>query len=89
MANGVFVYVYENEYCDYNGSNCSQMYFQRKGKVDVSSMQVNNFGTNIFYADLIDVELVEVTINGADESTPVPDGKCLKIKDTPVHYQWY
>lgn len=91
MANGVFVYVYENEYCDYNGSNCShsKMYFQRKGNVDVSSMQVNNFGTNIFYADLIDVELVEVTINGADESTPVPDGKCLKIKDTPVHYQWY
>ena len=91
MANGVFVYVYENEYCDYNGSNCShsKMYFQRKGNVDVSSMQVNNFGTNIFYADLDGVELEEVSINGANQSIPKEGGECLKIKDTEVHYQWY
>ena len=64
------------------------MYFQRNGHVDVSLIRVNS-GIDTLYADLIVVELEEVTINGANTSTPVQGGKCLKITDTPVHYQWY
>ena len=79
--NGVFVYIYEDE-------SHSKMYFQRKGHVDVSLIRVNS-GIDTLYADLIGVELEEVTINGANTSTPVQGGKCLKITDTPVHYQWY
>ena len=89
-GNGVSIYVYEDECCDYNGSNCShsKMYFQRKGNVHISSFLFNS-ETDTLDAELSGVELEEVTINGANKSTPVPGGKCLKITDTPVHYRWY
>ena len=89
-SSGVFVYVYEDEYCDSYSGSCShnKMYFQRKGKVYVSLIQVDS-GTEILYADLDGVELEEVKINGANQSIPKEGGECLKIKDTEVHYQWY
>lgn len=89
-SSGVFVYVYEDEYCDSYSGICShnKMYFQRKGNVNVSLIQVDS-GTEILYADLDGVELEEVTINGANQSIPKEGGECLKIKDTEVHYQWY
>ena len=89
-SSGVFVYVYEDEYCDSYSGICShnKMYFQRKGNVNVSLIQVDS-GTEILYADLDGVELEKVTINGANQSIPKEGGECLKIKDTEVHYQWY
>ncbi|MBQ4439064.1 hypothetical protein II898_09340 [bacterium] len=89
-SSGVFVYVYEDEYCDSYSGICShnKMYFQRKGYVNVSLIQVDS-GTEILYADLDGVELEEVTINGANQSIPKEGGECLKIKDTEVHYQCY
>lgn len=79
---GLFLIVYEDE----NGDGAARYYFQKKGTVDVTSYDAS---TNAITAKLTGVVLEEVDIdfeNLTYESTPVLNGKCLKVKDTTISF---
>ena len=79
---GLFLYIYDGG---------TIKYFQREGVVNVTSYYEDYFFWIEFSitAHLSGVVLEEVTIDSdTNESAPVTGGKCLKIKDTTVEYEY-
>ena len=74
---GLFLVVYED--------GGAKKYIQRKGTVKVTYKE--SLLSTSMTAELTGVALEEVTIdNSTHKTTVVPDGACLKIKDTTVSY---
>ena len=76
-ANGIFLVVYED-----GGSG--RKFFQKSGTVKVTSYNASN---NKITAELKDLILEEVTINGStNTSSKVNYGSCRRIKDSTITY---
>ena len=79
--------IYEN----WDGSDATGYYFQR-GNVDEMKVEISGYNsvTHRITVKFTNVILEKVTIPGLDNgdftSNPVPNGECLKVKDTTVSY---
>jgi hypothetical protein len=60
---------------DLVGTNSKKMLFQASGVLEMSEAPGAESMPLTFY----NVQLIEVTINGNEESVPVPNGKCLNL----------
>ena len=80
---GLLMYIYEDD--------GNKKYFQREGTVDVTYKYYHGLIPIVYYDDvtaaLTGVILEEVTIDDSNNSTPVSNGACLRVKDnTKVNY---
>ena len=85
-STGIFLFVYEDEYYDdydeiYKGT---KTYFQKEGTVTITYNYDYGWFEYYYYIEKAEFSGVVLKEINTDSGEPVPEGACLRIKDTTI-----